>query len=72
MVVTPKDALQRAQPLPSEDDMAVDGVTVEEWEAFEQALLISDASGVRCRRHDWESTWPSSRCRFQVSHLVVH
>ncbi len=38
MVVTPKDALQRAQPLPSEDDMAVDGVTVEEWEAFEQAL----------------------------------
>jgi hypothetical protein len=40
--------------------------------AFEHALLISVASGVRSRRHDWESTWPSSRCRFQVSHLVVH
>lgn len=38
MVVTPKDALQRALPLPSENDMAIEGLTAEEWEAFEQAL----------------------------------
>lgn len=38
MMVTPKDALQRALPLPSADDMAVEGLTDEEWDAFEQAL----------------------------------
>jgi len=37
-VVTPKEALQRALPLPSDDDMAVEGLTDEEWDAFEQAL----------------------------------
>ena len=37
-VVTPGDALERAQPLPSDDDMAVDGLTDEEWNAFEHAL----------------------------------
>ena len=37
-VVVPKDALLRAQALPSDDDMAVEGVTAEEWDAFEQAL----------------------------------
>mgnify|MGYP006952621480 CR=1 FL=1 len=37
-VVVPKDALLRAQALPSADDMAVEGVTAEEWDAFEQAL----------------------------------
>jgi len=37
-VVTPKEALQRARPLPSDDDMAVEGLTDEEWDAFEQAL----------------------------------
>jgi len=37
-VVAPKDALQRARPLPSDDDMAVDGLTDDEWDAFEQAL----------------------------------
>lgn len=37
-MVVPKDALQRAELLPSDDDMAVEGVTAEEWDAFEQAL----------------------------------
>lgn len=37
-VVSPKEALQRAQPLPSDDDMAIEGITDEEWDAFERAL----------------------------------
>ncbi len=37
MVVTPTEALERAQPLPS-DDMAVDGLTDEEGDAFKHAL----------------------------------
>ncbi len=38
MVVTSQDALQRARLLPSDVDMAIDGLTAEEWEAFKQAL----------------------------------
>lgn len=38
MVVTPREALERAQPLPSDDDMAVEGLTDEEWDAFKHAL----------------------------------
>jgi len=34
----PTEALLRAGPLPSEDDMAIDGLADEEWDAFEQAL----------------------------------
>lgn len=37
-VVTPKEALQRARPLPSDDDMVIEGLTDDEWDAFEQAL----------------------------------
>lgn len=37
-VVTPKEALRRARPLPTDDDMAVEGLTDEEWDAFEDAL----------------------------------
>lgn len=37
-VVSPKEALQRARPLPSDADMAVEGLTDDEWDAFEQAL----------------------------------
>ena len=37
-VVSPKEALRRALPLPTDDQMAVDGVTDEEWDAFERAL----------------------------------
>ena len=36
--VTPKEALRRALPLPTDDEMAVEGVTDEEWDAFEHAL----------------------------------
>lgn len=37
-VVAPNEALRRAQPLPSDDEMAVEGLTDDEWDAFEQAL----------------------------------
>lgn len=37
-VVSPKEALQRARPLPSDDDMAIEGLTEQEWDAFERAL----------------------------------
>jgi hypothetical protein len=37
-VVAPKEALRRAQPLPSDEDMALEGLTDDEWDAFEQAL----------------------------------
>ena len=37
-VVSPAEALRRARPLPSDDEMAIDGLTDEEWKAFEQAL----------------------------------
>jgi len=38
--VTLEDAhrLQRAQPLPGDDDMAIEGLADDEWAAFEQAL----------------------------------
>ncbi len=37
-VVSPEEALQRALPLPSDDDMAIEGLTDDEWKAFEKAL----------------------------------
>ena len=37
-VVTPKEALRRARPLPADDDVAVEGLTNAEWDAFEDAL----------------------------------
>jgi hypothetical protein len=37
-VVGPREALQRAKPLPGDDDMAVEGLTDDEWDAFEHAL----------------------------------
>jgi hypothetical protein len=37
-LVASDQALERARPLPSDDDMAIDGLTDEEWDAFEQAL----------------------------------
>ena len=37
-VVSPAEALRRARPLPDAEEMAIDGLTDEEWEAFEQAL----------------------------------
>jgi len=37
-ILGPVEALQRAQPLPSDEDLAIEGLTDEEWAAFEAAL----------------------------------
>ena len=37
-VVPPDEALRLARPLPGADEMAIDGLTDDEWEAFQQAL----------------------------------
>jgi hypothetical protein len=37
-VVLPDEALKRAQPLPSDDEMAITDLADEEWRAFQQAL----------------------------------
>lgn len=37
-VLPPREALRRALPLPSDEDMAIDGLTDDEWAAFEEAL----------------------------------
>ena len=37
-VIAPLHAVDRAQRLPDPDDMAIEGVTDDEWAAFEHAL----------------------------------
>ena len=37
-VVSPKDALRLARALPGVGEMAIEGLTAEEWQAFEAAL----------------------------------
>jgi hypothetical protein len=37
-VLPPEEALKHARPLPGDDEMAIDGLTDGEWEAFEKAL----------------------------------
>ena len=37
-VLTPLDAVERAQRLPDDADMAIEGLTDDEWAAFEHAL----------------------------------
>ena len=37
-VLPPREALRRARPMPSDDDMAIEGLSDEEWKAFEDAL----------------------------------
>jgi len=37
-VLPPEEALRRARPLPSDSEMAIEGLTEDEWKAFEQAL----------------------------------
>ena len=44
IVVLPRDALRRARPFPSDGEMAIEGLTNEEWEAFERALAERRAS----------------------------
>jgi hypothetical protein len=38
LILPPDEALRRARPLPSDAEMAIEGLTDEEWTAFEQAL----------------------------------
>ena len=38
VVIAPDEALLRARPLPSDDEMAIEGLTDDEWTAFETAL----------------------------------
>lgn len=37
-VVGPEEALRRAQPLPSDAELAIEGLTDDEWTAFEKAV----------------------------------
>lgn len=37
-VLPPREALQQARPLPSNEDMAIEGLTDDEWLAFEKLL----------------------------------
>lgn len=37
-VLPPDEALKQARPLPTDDEMAIDGLTDDEWKAFEAAL----------------------------------
>ncbi|MGI9016476.1 MAG: hypothetical protein ACR2HR_05100 [Euzebya sp.] len=38
MVLPPDEAARRARPLPSGEDLALEDLTDEEWDAFQQAL----------------------------------
>ena len=37
-VLPPREALRRARPMPSNDDMAIEGLSDENWKAFADAL----------------------------------
>ena len=37
-VLPPEEALRLARQVPSDEDMAIDGLTDDEWNAFEKAL----------------------------------
>lgn len=37
-IVSPAEAIRRAQPLPGADELAIEGLTVEEWQALMDAL----------------------------------
>jgi hypothetical protein len=37
-VLPPEEAMKRARPLPSDEEMAIDGLTDDEWTALEMAL----------------------------------
>jgi hypothetical protein len=37
-VLPPKEALRLARPMPTDEEMAIEGLTDEEWDAFEKAL----------------------------------
>ena len=37
-VASPEEALKLARPVPDDSEMAIDGLTDDEWKAFEKAL----------------------------------
>jgi len=37
-IVSPVEALRLARPLPTDAEMAIDGLTDDEWNAFQKAL----------------------------------
>ena len=37
-ILPPDEALRRARPLPSDAELAIEGLTDDEWKAFEKAL----------------------------------
>jgi hypothetical protein len=37
-VLPPEEAMKRARPLPSDDEMVIEGLTDDEWTALEKAL----------------------------------
>jgi len=37
-ILPAKEAIRRARPLPSSEEMTIEGLTDEEWEAFEAAI----------------------------------
>lgn len=37
-VLPPNEALARARPMPTDDEMSIEGLTEDEWKAFEKAL----------------------------------
>lgn len=37
-VLSPEEALEQARPLPNDAEMAIEGLTDDEWKAFERAL----------------------------------
>lgn len=38
MVLPPEEAVRRARPLPGGDELALEDITDDEWDAFQQAL----------------------------------
>lgn len=38
VILPPDEALRRAQPLPSDAELAIEGLTDDQWKAFEKAL----------------------------------
>ena len=38
MVLPPKQALELARPLPDADALAIEGLSIEEWQALQDAL----------------------------------
>lgn len=47
-VLPPEEALKRARPLPSDEEMAIEGLTDDEWKAFQRHPAQPP---LRCRQY---------------------